>query len=94
MPPIAGLHTTVRISESKKNFVVFHDWVKRLAENDPNWKFWMNFVFRVLLSYVTLFLSVRGAMWGLTLYGIKQIAPLFATFDRPHYQRFTSLPFT
>ena len=26
-------------------------------------------------------------MWKLRLYGVKQIAPLFSAFDRPHYQK-------
>ena len=62
-------------------FAQLQDWVKELAESDPNWKFWMNFVFR---CPVTLFHSIRGCMWELRLYGVKQIAPLFAAFDRPH----------
>ena len=56
-------------------FLQFQDWVKKLAENDPNWKFWMNFVFRDLFSHVTLFLCIRGGMWKLRLYGVKQ--PLY-----------------
>ena len=33
-------------SQNPNLFVEFQDWVKNLAENDPNWKFWMNSVFR------------------------------------------------
>ena len=47
-------------SQNPNLFAEFQDCVKILAENDPNWKFWMNFVFRDLFSYVTLFLSIRG----------------------------------
>lgn len=84
------LHAYLQQMESQNPnlFAEFQDWVKKLAENDPNWKFWMNFVFRDLFSYVTLFLSIRGGMWKLRLYGVKQIAPLFAAFDRPHYQSY------
>lgn len=34
-----------------------------------------------------MFFSVRGGVWNLRLYGIKQIGPLFAAFDWPHYQK-------
>ena len=65
----------------------FQCWVAGLAENDANWKFWSNFVFRDLLSYCCLYLSMRGGLWKLRLGGIKNLAPLFAAFDRPHYQK-------
>ena len=44
-------------------------------------------MFRDMFSYITLFISIRGGMWNLRLYGVKQVAPLFAAFDRPHYQK-------
>ena len=53
----------------------FFEWVSRLADKYPNWKFWKNFVFRDIFSYVSLFLSIRGGMWNLRLFAIKQIAP-------------------
>lgn len=65
----------------------FNEWLLTMAENDPNWKFWINFVYRDMFAYISLFLSVRGGIWKLRLYAIKQIAPLFAAFDRPHYQK-------
>lgn len=34
-----------------------------------------------------MFYSIRGGIWDLRLYAIKQIGPLFAAFDRPHYQK-------
>ena len=70
-------------SKAYKNFNV---WVTSLAEKDPNWKFWVNFVLRDL-SYLSLRLSMRGGLWKLRLGGIKKLAPLFAAFDRPHYQK-------
>ena len=30
---------------------------------------------------------IRSGIWDLRLYGIKHIGPLFAAFDRPHYQK-------
>lgn len=65
----------------------FSSWLSNLAKKNPNWKFWMNFVFRDAFSYFSLFFSIRGGIWSLRLFGIKQIAPLFAAFDRPHYQK-------
>lgn len=62
----------------------FHDWLSGLETKDANCKFWIKFVFRDAFS---LFFSIRGGMWNLRMYGIKQIAPLFAAFDRPHYQK-------
>ena len=47
----------------------------------------MNFVFRDAFSYFSLFILIRSGIWNLQLYGIKQIGPLFAAFDRPHYQK-------
>ena len=65
----------------------FLSWLLNLQNKDPNWKFWINFVFRDAFSYFSLFFAIRGGVWNLRLYWIKQIAPLFAAFDRPHYQK-------
>ena len=40
-----------------------------------------------MLSYLSLFLSMRSGIWKLRLSGIKSMAPLFVAFDRPHYQK-------
>lgn len=74
-------------SKNPNILCLFREWVSRIADRDVNWKFWENFVFRDIFAYVTLFLSIRGGMWNLRLFAIKQIAPLFAAFDRPHYQK-------
>ena len=63
----------------------FRSWLLDLQNKDPIWKFWINFVFRDAFSYFSLFFAIRGGIWNLRLYGIKQIAPLFAAFDRLHY---------
>ena len=47
----------------------------------------MNFLFRDDFSYFSLFFSIRSGIWDLRLYGINQFGPLFAAFDRPHYQK-------
>ena len=65
----------------------FTTWVSACKGKDPNWKFWADFVFRDMLSYLSLFLSMRSGLWELGLSGIKSMAPLFVAFDRPHYQK-------
>ena len=65
----------------------FTNWVSALTSKHPNWKFWCNFVLCDMLSYLTLFVSMRSGMWKLRLCGIKSMAPLFVVFDRPHYQK-------
>lgn len=70
-----------------KLFKVFNSWVDKCADEDPNWKFWTKFVFRDMLSYLSLYVSMRGGLWKLRMGGIKTLAPLFAAFDRPHYQK-------
>ena len=56
------LHAYIQRMESQNPnlFAEFQDWVKKLAENDPNWKFWMKFVFCDLFSllcYIVLLYS-------------------------------------
>ena len=40
----------------------FSDWVSALKEKDPNWQFWADFIFRDMLAYLSLFLSMRSGM--------------------------------
>lgn len=65
----------------------FLEWVEDMTKKDPNWCFWRNFVLRDAFAYISVFLSIRGGLWKLRLGGIKLLAPLFAAFDRPHYQK-------
>ena len=65
----------------------FIDYITVMASKDSNWKFWKDFVFYHAFSYIYLFLSIRGGVWKLQLAGIKEMAPLFAAFDRTHYQK-------
>lgn len=70
-----------------KLYANFNAWVNKLAEKNPNWDFWVNFVFRDCLSYLCLYLAMRSDLWNLRVGGIKKLAPMFAAFDRPHYQK-------
>lgn len=40
-------------------------------ESDPNWKFWINFVFLDMLAYISLFLSVGSGIWNRRHYAIE-----------------------
>ena len=75
------------LPDYSKLYDCFCEWVGKLGEHNPNWKFWSGFVFCDLQSYLCLYLSMRGGLWNLRLSGIKALAPLFTAFDRPHYQR-------
>ena len=38
----------------------FADWVSARKEKDPNWKFWANFVFHDMWSYLSLYMSMHS----------------------------------
>ena len=42
-------------SQNPEFFAHFSRWLTSLADMDPNWKFWVNFVFRDTFSYFSLF---------------------------------------
>ena len=65
----------------------FSDWVSALKARDPNWQFLADFIFRDMLSYLSLHLSMRSGLWKLRLSGMKSMAPMFVAFDCPHYQK-------
>ena len=65
----------------------FHCFVSDLAETNQNWRFWKNFTLWDTFTYLCLFLSMRSGDWNLQLTSIKTLAPLFAAYDRPHYQK-------
>jgi hypothetical protein len=58
-----------------------------MAESDPNWKFWDEYVSLNALSYIALFASIRSGNWTLRLASIKLMAPIFSAFDRPTYRK-------
>ena len=62
----------------------FDTFAASMAETDPNWKFWHEFV---SLNGIALFLSIRSANWDLRLGSLKLMAPVFCTFDRPIYRK-------
>ena len=70
--------------DSLSNFMNF---VHQIAEKDAVWNLWVNFVFINCYCYLKLYLAIRGSNWRLRLSSLKQMAPLFAAFDRDTYER-------
>ena len=67
--------------------MIVFEWIDQLSENNPKLEALVRFCFRDLMSCLCLYFSMRGGLWNLRFGGIKTLAPLFAAFDRPHYQR-------
>lgn len=84
--PLKSFLTQFRSSHTDL-WTEFDSWLEALADLDPNWKFWSRFILRDAFSYFCLFFAIRSGTWDLRMYAIKQIGPLFAAFDRPHYQK-------
>ena len=49
--------------------------------------FWSRFLSTDCLAYIGLFLSIRYRNWELRTGSIKELAAIFAAFDRPIYQQ-------
>lgn len=65
----------------------FKSFLDAKASQDPNWKFWKQFVFEVGLAYIGLFLAIRSGNWDLRLASIKLMAPIFTAFDHQTYRK-------
>ena len=65
----------------------FLEFTQRQSSNDSTWKFWRQFVVQDCFAYICLFLAIRSSNWHLRVSALKQMAPLFAAFDRSHYEK-------
>ena len=69
------------------SFDEFMTFAHKMAGLDDIWKLWIDFVFVNCHSYIGLYLAIRGSDWKLRVCSLKQMAPLFAAFDRDTYER-------
>ena len=84
------LHTINRIRELVEDTHTdegFKNFIDQMSEADQTWKLWNQFVFRDLLSYYGLYLSIRCSNWELRVACLKQMVPVFMAFDREYYAR-------
>ena len=58
-----------------------------MSNADPNWKFWIQFVFQDALAYIGLYLAIRSGNWLLRLASIKLMIPIFSAFDHQTYRK-------
>ena len=65
----------------------FETFIQKMANQDDTWKFWVRFVFQDAMSYVGLFLAIRGGDWNLRVGYLKEMAPLFTAYDHQTYQK-------
>ena len=82
-------YTMLRIEgllEETELYPNFLQFIRTMRLMDT-WKFWAGFVFEDGYWYVSLYLAIRGSNWQLRLSSLKQMAPLFAAFDRDTYER-------
>ena len=65
----------------------FKSFLDTMASQDPNWKFWKQFIFEDGLAYIALFLAIRSGNWELRLASIKLMAAVFTAFDHQTYRK-------
>lgn len=68
----------------------FHQFLTKMASADKNWKLWKQFTFEDCTAFTGLYLAVRSGNWLLRVKCLKDMAPLFFTFHRPHYRKLIS----
>ena len=77
-----------RVERLMQNTDLQADFLKFLecqSQADDTWKFWSQFILSDCYAYIGLYF--RGGNWRLRMSSLKQMAPLFAAFDRDSYQR-------
>ena len=68
----------------------FHQFLTKMGSADENWKLWKQFTFEDCTAFTGLYLAVRSGNWLLRVKCLKDIAPLFFVFHRPHSQKLIS----
>ena len=67
----------------------FTKFIQDMKQKDDTWKFWLlqDFVFCNCYNYIGLYLAIRGSNLKLRVSSLKQMAPIFAAFDRDVYKK-------
>ena len=68
----------------------FMEFLNKKASEDENWKFWIQFVLHDCMAFINLYLAARSNNWNLRIASLKDMAPVFFAFNRPHYQKVIS----
>ena len=55
----------------------FTEFLNEKASNDENWKFWIQFVLRDCMAFISLYLAMRSNDWNLRIASLKDMAPIF-----------------
>ena len=76
-----------QIMDDAKLHGKFMEFIDERALCDNTWRLCKQFVLVDCYSYIGLYLAIRGSNWKLRVSSLKQMAPLFAAFDRDTYQR-------
>lgn len=79
------LHDAIPTELLTQNYDRFKIFMRRLAQQDATWRFWIQCVFDDLLAYVGLYLAMRSGDWCLRTASIKKMAPTFTAFNHYHY---------
>ena len=62
----------------------FRSYLSNLSSQDDTCKLWGKFVLEDCLPYIGLYIAMRSGNWNLS---IKEMEPLFSTYNRITYQR-------
>ena len=85
--PDQVMERIVALVQDAKMYPKFQTFIHQMSQIDDTWKFWAQFVFSDCYCYVGLYLAIRDSNWKLRISSLKQMAPLFAAFDRDTYER-------
>ena len=80
-------YTNSTIDDYSPVFQHFNSFLKMQCSKSLNWKCWHDFVFKDVLAYVGLYLTIRGGMWDMRIGSLKEMCPLFTEFDRLNYRK-------
>jgi len=72
---LARLRSSVR---QVSYYSQFSSFLNTMSASDPNWKFWIQFVFKNAMAYIALYLAIHSGNWELCKASIKLMAPVFS----------------